>query len=255
MKRLIHIIIAALSLLASCTKEAELITGRITGRMTIYDQTYNTLSDRSGIEVTLLGLDSIAGTGITDSNGGYTFNNVPYGKYRMNLRKDGYIQQWNPPFIYHIGGGSPTYSNLSIFEIPFYELSLDSIGFNSDSGDLIIYLKFNGDTVIIRNSYGYRFIAYAGDSPDVSKDKYITMGKGLLRDYYGYHLTPKVAVFGRISNYEFYPRISDAITGTVYLRIYPLANGQGYGTTQFYKEALGKPSNVIGFMWNEIAGK
>jgi len=256
MLKLYKISLFLLIILQACEREPEIITGSITGRITIYDQTYKALSDRSGIQVSLIGGDDVTATDITNSSGGYLFENIPYGKYKINLKKEKYIQGWKPPFFYHVGGYSPTFYSLSIIcEVPTYELSLDSISYYSDGPDLIIHLKFNGDTVITRNSSGYPFIAYAGSTPDVSKDSFITMGKGYLRDYWIYSSSPKVAVYGRVSCYEFYPRIENAITGTVYMRIYPLANGQGIGTREFYREALGKPSNVISFRWNELTAK
>lgn len=255
MKRAVNILFSLLLIFSSCKKEPELITGRIAGRMTIYDQLHTSLPDRSGIELTLLGPESAAGTVMTDADGSYQFDDLPYGKYRIRMRKDGYVEGYNPPFFYHVGGYSPTYINMSIYEVPKYDLSLDSVTYDPEYGYIILHLKVDGDTVITRNAYGYPFIAYAGSSPEVSVNNYISTGKGYLRDYWILANSPKVAVYGRIAYYDFIPQIEDAITGTVYLRIYPLAQGQGYGAMQFYKEALGKPSNVITFRWDDIAGK
>jgi hypothetical protein len=258
MLKFVHILFIFIIFLQACQKQEEIMTGKITGRMAIYNQSFKSMPDRSGILVSLLRDGSIVTSDTTDFKGGYLFENIPYGKYRIDLKKDKYIQAWNPPFVYHVGGYSPTYANLSVFEIPIYELGIDSIDYYSDGHELIIYLKFDGDTVITYNLYGYPFIAYAGNSPDISKDNYITKGNGILRDFWDVYNSPPriVSVYGRMNLYTFSPAIKDAISGTVYLRIYPLANGQGYGTsTQFYPDALGKPSNVISFVLNDLIGK
>ncbi len=255
MVKSIRILLALLVLLQACSEEEELITGTITGRIGIYDQTRISVPDRSGVEVSLLREGVILASDITEGNGIYLFENVPYGKYRIRLKKDKYVQGWNPPFFNHVGGYSPTYAGLNIYEVPVYVLSLDSIGYYQPDNALIVYLKVDGDSVITGYSNSYPVIAYAGSSPDVSKDNYATMGKGFLRDYWIFYNSPKVAVYGKLSLYDIWPPINDVIDGPVFLRIYPLANGQGYGNTQFYPDALGKPSNVISFDWNDLIGK
>lgn len=241
-------------LLPSCRKEDELITGTVTGQMKIYDQFQKQLSDGSGIRVTLLNSNGIVATDTTDKMGGYFFEDIPYGRYRIFLNKDKYIQAWDPPFFDHVGGYSPTYINLGIFEVPVYNLTLDSVRYDSYYGELDIHLKLNGDTIIPLGAYSNRFIAYISDKPEVSKDNYIVFGKGYLADQISYNNPPdKVAVFGRL-NFDLYPYDRDVPHGMVYMRIYPLAYGQGYMVNQFYKEALGKPSNIISFDWYEITG-
>lgn len=243
-------------LLQACTKQ-EIITGKIIGRISVFNQSCVSVQDRSGVLVNLLQEGSIVKSDTTDPAGKYLFENISYGKYKIYLKKDNYIQGWAPPFIYHVGGYSPTYTSSGIYEIPTYDLTLDSMGYDPVERDLLIYLKFNGDTAITYNLYGYPFVAYAGNSPDVSKDNYITKGNGILRDYlYVNSSDIAVPVYGKANIYSFNPPVKNVITGTVYLRIYPLANGQGYSTsTLFYPEALGKPSNVISFIWNDLVGK
>ncbi len=244
---------ACIILLSSCRKEEELITGTVTGQMNIYDQSHKQLSDRSGIRVTLLNSSGIVAIDTTDIMGEYSFNDVPYGRYRIFLNKDKYIQAWDPPFFYHVGGYSPTYANLSLFEVPVYELTLDSLGFDNYYHEIIIHLKVNGDTIIPPGSYIYPFIAYISDKSEVSSESFAVYGKGYIRDYTDYINSPyRVAVFGRLG-FDLFPY--DLVpAGTVYMRIYPLAQGQGYMVNQFYREALGKPSNVISLDWYKITG-
>ncbi len=255
MLKSIRILLAVLILLQACSEEKELITGTIAGRIGIYDQTRKSLPDRSGIEVNLLRDGLILDSHITEGDGCYLFENVPYGKYRIRLKKDKYVQAWNPPFFNHVGGYSPTFANLNIYEVPVYVLNLDSLGYYQPDNALIVYLKVDGDSVIKGNPNGYPIMVYAGSSPDVTKDNYATMGKGFLWDYWIYYNSPKIPVYGKLSLFDVWPAINDVIQGPVFLRIYPLANGQGYGNTQFYPDALGKPSNVISFDWNDLMGK
>ncbi|HOW09018.1 MAG TPA: hypothetical protein PLX08_04360 [Bacteroidales bacterium] len=239
-------------LFSSCSKEDELITGRITGQMMIYDQFQKQLPDRSGIIVSLLNSNGIVATDTTDNMGGYLFEDIPYGRYRIFLNKDKYIKEWDPPFFDHVGGFSPTYINLGIFEVPVYNLTLDSVSFDAYYDELNIRLKLNGDTIIPPGAYLNQFIAYISDKPEVSKDNFVVFGKGYLADYTRYNNPPdKVAVFGRLK-FDLYPYDRDVPHGMVYMKVYPLAQGQGYRVNQFYEEALGKPSNVISFDWDQI---
>lgn len=253
MLRVFSLIFVLFILMSSCRKEVELISGTITGRVTVYDQSHRQVPDRSGINVTLLSDNGVVATKNTDSEGGYAFDDIPYGRYRIFLRKDEYIQAWDPPFFDHVGGYSPTYANQDIFEIPVYELTLDSVGFDEDYRKLLIHLKVNGDTVIVRSAYGYPFIAYISDKQDVSKDNHIVFAKGSVRDEAGYYPYVKVAAFGRLT-FDPFPYDRDIPPGTVYMKIYPLAHGQGYNVNQFYREALGNPSNTISFDWYKVTG-
>ncbi|MFO7621990.1 MAG: carboxypeptidase-like regulatory domain-containing protein [Bacteroidales bacterium] len=248
-------IVFILILLTACREEEVLMTGSITGKMRIYDQTHAYLSDHSGIEVSLMQGNSLVATDITNAYGSYLFENVPYGRYRIFLSKEKYIHAWKPPFFNHVGGYGATYINQSIYEVPTYELTLDSISYHANDPAFIIHLKVNGDTTIVRNSYGYPFIAYADTTNSVSGNNYISKGYGILRDYLGYSYSSKVAVYGYLSRYNLAPRIEDVFTDTVYLRIYPMANGQGYMGSGFYPEALGTPSNVIRFVLDDLVGK
>jgi hypothetical protein len=251
-----HIVFALLILLPACQKDEEIISGTITGRMAIYDQNYKSQTDRSGIIVNLFQQNDLIGSTSTDPDGGYLFENIPYGKYVIGLRKDKYIQGWAPPAIYHVGGYSPTFSSLSVSEIPTYQISLDSIGFYSPNYQFIYHLKVDGDTVVSGAAYRYSFIVFAGNTPDVSRDNFILMGKGSLADWdwIAYQPMTKVAVYGRMDVYNFDRNIDQLKSGVIYLRMYPLASGQGYGINQFYPEALGKPSNVISFVWKDLVG-
>jgi hypothetical protein len=82
------------------------------------------------------------------------------------------------------------------------------------------------------------------------------MGKGYLSDWKwtSYQKLPRIAVYGMMDIYNFNGNISQLGNGVIYMRMYPLASGQGYGIEEFYPEALGKPSNVISFVWKDLVG-
>jgi hypothetical protein len=62
----------------------------------------------------------------------------------------------------------------------------------------------------------------------------------------------KVAVYASLQDYDMDQNFNQLKEGTIYLRLYPIAMGQGYLITDFYPEALGPPSDVISFVWNEV---
>ncbi len=110
--------------------------------------------DQSGVTVKLFRDTAFLETTLTDSRGQYGFENLPYGKYSLSLEKNYFIQTRDPHIIFHAGGYSPTLANYNLYEIPTYELLLDSVGYYAEDYRLIIHLKFNGDTVLPANSYG-----------------------------------------------------------------------------------------------------
>lgn len=257
MVKYIHIVFVLLILLSACRKEEELISGTITGRISVLNQAYESQTDRSGIAASLFHEADQIGSTITDADGNYLFENVPYGKYKIDLHKEKYVQGWNNSYIYHVGGYSPTFANYSVYEIPVYQLSLDSVGFYKPEYEFIIHLKVDGDTVTSEEAFFYQFIAFAGNTPDVSSTNYISKGKGSLADWdwVNFNYSVKIAVYGRLYVYNFDGNREQLKQGKIYIRLYPLANGQGYFLSQFYPEALGKPSNAISFNWKDLTGQ
>jgi len=252
-----HIVFALLILLPACQKDESLISGKITGRISVLNQAYESQTDRSGITVSLFNEADQIGSTITDADGNYLFENIPYGKYKIDLHKDKYVQGWNNSYIYHVGGYSPTFENYSVYEIPAYQLSLDSVGFYKPDYELIIHLKVDGDTVTSEEAFYNKFIAFAGNTPEVSSTNYISKGKGYLADWdlVNLSLFTRVAVYGRLYVYNFDDNLEQLKEGKIYIRLYPLANGQGYFISQYSPKALGKPSNVISFVWNDLVGR
>jgi hypothetical protein len=239
--KVVYILMVFMLLVGSCSKEEELISGSISGIVATYNQFDYLYSDQSNVEVLLLQDTSLLKNTFTDSRGQYQFENIPYGKYTINLKMEGFVQNRSYHTVYHIGGASPTIVNFSLYEIPRYELSIDSVNCSSGFFNMIIYLKINGDT-ILPSKYGNWFIGFAANSPDVTRYNYFSRVKGILLDY-----NLNGAVYGMVYLYDY--DMEQLKSDTIYLRIYPLASGQGYFIDDYYPEALGKPSNVFGFLY------
>jgi hypothetical protein len=223
----------------NCKKDEEMLTGDITGKITVYDQYAAVIPDQADITVRLYQDTALLETTFTDEHGQYLFHALKYGRY--------YITAEN-----HIGGYSPTISYYSLWEIPTSELQLDSVGYNDNYYMVIIPLKFNGDTVLPPNNYGLVCRIFAGNSPDVSRENYISQGKGSISDYSLTEWGKKTASYASFLEYNMDQNFSQLKDEPIYIRIYPIAQGQGYGITDYYPEALGKPSNVISFIWNDV---
>ncbi len=224
-----------------CSKNKEILTGDIMGRIVIYNEDYSSPQDRSGVLVSLYKDTALLSTSFTDVRGMYLFENLEYGKYRIDIEKEGYVKTRGNSYIYHVGGYSPTLTDGAIFQIPSFNLTIDSVKVLTSVFEVKFYLKIDGDTLI--PYYWYPLIGFCSNSPDVSKDNYLSMAGGLLsqRDF----MTP-VPAYGSLREFdsEFYALMSDSI----YIRLYPLAFGQSY-YYPFDKKALGKPSNVVSLKW------
>jgi hypothetical protein len=239
-------------LIFNCRKDQEIITGDITGKINSYDQYGFLVPSQSGVTVKLFRDTALLEHTLTDSRGQYAFENQTYGKYRISIEKDQFIQTRDPHIIYHAGGYSPTFVNSYLFEVPTYELLLDSIGYYAEDYRIIIHLKFNGDTALPGYVYGFPIRVFAGNSPEVSRENYVSAGKVSLSEYDPGDWQTKVAVYGSLYDYEMDQNFDKLKDGIIYFRLYPIAVGQGYMINDYFPEALGPPSNVISFVWDEV---
>lgn len=247
-----YLLAASIILLSACQPDKEIIKGSISGFINTLDQSTIPLTDQSGVEVKLYKDTEFIDSKLTDSKGKYTFEAIPYGTYRIDLEKEGFVPDWYQPFVHHIGGYSPTPANYPLYEVPTYILSIDSISYDTVNYFFSIYVKFNGDTILPPSVYGYIIKVFAGTTPEVNKDNSVAAGKGYLTDneYYTYPKKKRAVVRMNIWELE-----NEARTGTLYLRLYPLAMGQGYWVHDYLPEALGPPSvNAIEFSYNELVG-
>jgi hypothetical protein len=241
-------VLTLVTFFTGCSKDEKLISGDVTGSIALIDHTYSLLPPQSGLKVNLY-LDShnIDST-LTDDNGYYLFENLPYGRYDIRCSREGFVKPWDQPSIFHVGGYSPTIFNFELSEIPDYQLQLTRVDYYAGFDDFIIALEIDGDTILEGNSWSYFFRAFLSNSPNVSKDSYTIATKGFITDLRLYN-SDKVAAYGIINKFDIngYEAI---IAAPVYIILYPIANNQGFIATDFFPEALGPASNVISFDWN-----
>jgi len=245
MKKLFLYIVFLLAIIG-CRKEGDLLTGDIMGKVVVRDDDFSYPDDQSA-EVRLYSNTSLIDVVTADSRGIYRFSEKPYGKYSLDVIREYYIKPGNYDdrfLCYHLGGASPTLiGNIGLSEIPTFDLTIDSVAKVNLSYSLKIFIKVNGG--VIRPNAA--LVGYLSNSPDVSSDNYTLMARGnfLDRDYSvsGNKLIP---VFASLDHFfsDYKPLKSD----TIYIRLYPVAAGQNYYSL-FSIQALGKPSNVIGFIW------
>lgn len=229
-----------LLMLISCQKDSELVTGGITGIVSVYNQDITMRSDQSGVEVRLYQNAELIDHTLTDINGRYAFQSVPYGKYNLEMHLTDFVASKGPHTVYHVGGYSPTIFNGDVYEIPTFELALDSMFFDDFRYSFTACLKIRGIANLPYDFYPLR--GFAGNSPDVSKDKYTARLYGILA---GWLSTPETD-YGILNYWDW--DLESLKSDTIYVRLYPLAFGQG-DFYNFENEALGKPSNVVGFIW------
>jgi hypothetical protein len=215
-----------------------MLTGDIVGFIQVYDEYYYDHEDKSGIDVILID-DTTANSTTSDEYGRFTFEDIIIGNYMIDLKKEGYIKSYTDYNFNHIGGYSPTLLQYSIHEIPGFELYVDSIVFDEKYYELNIFGKISGNEgKSFLNWYNIR--CFFNDSPFVSKDHFISVSAGIIELSEG----DSSQVSGII---EIYGSLNDMVSDSVYMCAYPEAYGQSLH--YFYFEALGKPSNVTGFIF------
>jgi len=226
-----------------CHKEKELLTGDIMGKISVYNQVMTASSDNSGVQVSLYSDNILLDTKVTDSRGLYRFENISYGRYSIDLQKDKFIKAGvNYDYAFnHVGGYSATLKDGYVYEVPYYTLTIDSLKVKSSDGELFLYVKIDGSKVI--PFFFYSIVGYCGPDATVSKDNYSFIITGTVSDSYSLYILTydnANAVMYNISR-GFSP-------DQIYVRFYLLTNGQSV-YYKINKEALGKPSNVMNFVW------
>lgn len=237
--RKINLFFILVLILISCRKERELLTGDIMGRILVYNEDGTSSPDNSGVIVNLFSDTTFIKNATTDENGQYRLNNIGYGKYKIDLQKENYIEVNADYLIYHVGGYSPTIKDGYLYEIPDYILVIDSIKLVLPDYRLKVYLKLNGDTVF--PFFSYRIVGYCSTTPEVSKDNYSILITGhVVNDPLYYPYSAHGEISGNVGSLNTLDKY--------YIRFYLLAFGQFFDGP-INKKALGNPSNVISFKW------
>lgn len=234
------LLIILIMLSNGCSKDKEILTGDIMGRIVVYYEGYSSQQDGSGVQVALFKDTTLFSTMVTDVRGVYLFKNMAYGRYKINIEKEGYIGGMGNSYIYHVGGYSPTLTDGAVFRIPTFNITIDSAKVFSSDQELKFYLKVNGDTLIVNQ--WYPLIGYCSNSPDVSCDNYISETRGMLSRRDDYNPVP---LYGSIDSFD--SKFKSLESDSIYIRLYPIAFG-GY-LYNYERPALGKPSNVVSFKW------
>lgn len=249
--------ILCLSLLfCECRKDKEMLTGDISGIIYAVNEDNTRNPDQSGTRVFLYRDSALVDEAVTNYSGQYIFKDMPLGIYIIDFQRTNFVKTRTSFKIEHLGGYSPTLANFTLYEVPSFKLMIDSISYyDGENSRLNVYLKLNGDTILPYYNYEYTpyydMIVFVSESEDVSKDNFDFQVKGFLYTIFGSYYTGywKGAVEGLVV--DFYPDPRVVKNRTLYFRFYPMAFGRGYAPWDYYKESLGPPSNVVGFVWKD----
>jgi hypothetical protein len=247
--RTIPALIILILLLPGCESEVKLITGTVTGKVVSYSQYSKTLPAQEEVTVNLYRDTVVLSSALSDVQGRFYLNDVPYGEYYLRAFREKFAPSWTSNIIYHVGGPAPSRQDVSIYEVPTYQINVDSLGYTNRDGTYILFW-ISADTVVPTVT----FRVFADSVSNVTKDKFTSAGKGYFQRYYPNYPTV-VPTYGKLSIYDFDTGINKLKGDTIFLRLYPTAGGQGYGIMDFFPEALGKPSNLVRFHWNELIQK
>jgi hypothetical protein len=231
-------------LLAGCRKEETLITGDITGYVTCISPFYKTYPLEGAAEVDLMKDTVVITTQQTGENGQFTFPDVPYGKFLLRPTKPGYVEAWMREPVYHAGGATPTFSNTTLYEVPAFQLIYDSTVYSADNYSYVMYLHFSDPAMMPGPFSGFSYFAFFSEQPTVDRSTFLESLKinGLTWD------TNADGISDIIIGYNFYPGFTfNTFSENLYVRLYPVAVGQGFYPAEVVPGAFGPPSDVFSF--------
>ncbi len=241
--------------LTGCHSESETLSGNVMGNVLLLDENSNHINDNSGVTVTIRD-NSFSATAITDQSGNFLITGVPWGKYNIEMNREGFLASNNlisdssplkPLEFYHLGGESPTYLQYNMYALPDFRYHLDSI--SSDADHMILQIYGTGPDLSQVPYYGYFYyyfvVCFFNDNENVSKDNFKFYVYGCYAQW-GYHVAPYIYAYTDVKFYDVRNRMT---SDSLYLCVYPLAMSE---TTYLpvRSEALGKPSNVLPIPWN-----
>jgi hypothetical protein len=239
----------------ACKKEdVPILTGDIKGYVSLIDCYGFPSQDKSGIQVQLSN-ETILMEALTDAEGHYSFEDLPFGNYRIHLVKENYIERNSDFQFLHIGGDVPTLTHQIMNQIPEYWFGIDSLSYNGSS-KLNIYLQaYEVNKPFATNisppiTYLHCFFS---QSPNVSAENYENSFIETPTNYSPDNLYKIYWVW-----YGGWYNFLNNYTGTIYCRVYPqtfydemwFPNNSDPHTVR--PETLGKPSEVFAFILDEI---
>jgi hypothetical protein len=240
--------------LFACKKDnVPILKGDIKGTISLYDAYGYTVPDKSGVQVQLTS-KNIFMESSTDANGRYTFEDMPYGNYDLNLIKKNYIESKLDFRLGHVGGDAATITSQTMNEIPEYWFDIDSL-FYDGSYKLDIFLHAYGVNKPFTNSWTYLHCFFS-HSPDVSCDKF---DNNFIDFLYQTSKNNQFEIYW-MWWHNYYIFLND-YTGTIYCRVYPqtycdeMWYDNGPGPHEVKNGTLGKPSEVFAFTLDKITRK
>lgn len=222
----------------ACDKtEPELLSGDIAGFVRVYDENYYLEEDMSGLQVAIRD-ETFQDQSSTDASGKFLFEDIFYGNYLVDVEMEGYFSIYTDFPLHHLGGYSPTLVEYQIHEIPKFETHIDSIRFEETYNRYYISVNLTGMSG--PPLFGYDFVCFFSDSPEVSLDHFVSDDVGWI--WVDYMDGSRGEIMVEIWDNRFDPLKSDSI----YCCVYPRA----FGTSQYViiPESLGLASNVFSFM-------
>lgn len=240
--RIQWILLLSLLILAGCERaEPELLSGDIAGLVRVYNENNYLEEDMSGVQVHLSG-EAFDAQSTTGPSGRFTFEEVDYGNYLVDLEKEGYFTTYLDYPLHHLGGYSPTLVRYSMYEIPKFETFIDSIRYSGSYSRYYIYVTLQGLSGLPRFSYDYW--CFFSNTPEVSKDQYVADEIGSI----WYNQID--GQMGRILVEIYDDRYEELKSDTIFCCVYPRA--MGGDMYDLLPESLGKASNIFSYLHNSI---
>ena len=238
-KSVLVFLVIILALIACEEKDAPVLEGDIHGRVSLVDGYGYSVSDRSGVQVQLIGENSELES-TTDTDGRYIFQDIPFGNYHIKLIRENYVEKSLNFSLGHAGGGAPTVTNLVMLEIPEFSYGIDSMTYDAYSR-FNIFMHSIGSTRAANSLLLVHF--FFSHSPDVSCVNYESSFLDFIFDDVDLYWVFYGGYYNFLNDY----------TGTVYCRVYPQVQcddiwySNDAGPHTIYPETLGKPSEVFSF--------
>ncbi len=237
--------------LFACKKnDVPILKGDIIGKVSLIDEYGNSLQDNSGVQVQLSS-ETVSEIEMTNVDGHYSFENIPFGNYHINLIRENYIESVLDFRLSHVGGDAPTITDQKMNQIPGYWFAIDSLAYDGFF-KLNIYLQAFEVNKPMVNTLKYVHCFFSG-SPDVSYENFD----------YSFIFFP--TDYSQTNTYTInwvwwagYYNFMNDYTGTVYCRVYPqtyfkeMWNLNNLNSPLILPETLGKPSEVFAFTVAEI---
>lgn len=219
--------IALFSFLVSCTETvAPVLTGDISGFVSLYEEDYSRIVDKSGVKVSIEGNNDFA---FTNADGKFTLKNAEAGIFNIIFEKSGF--GLNKIISYQfVGGGEAFIYNVSLSKLPsFNVVSLNILKTSDEPPQLLLEGDVTGS---VNHSRQVGF--YFGKSESVSN-----YPQDFITSYSGYIYPDSSHFSDFIWNYkQFFVENGFHIGETIYVAAYSIS---GYGDV--YDPVTGKYFN------------